>query len=208
MIEAFSWRGAHLVGDAFAAQARLRHRVFVERRGLPHDSFGGLEYDAFDTPAAIYLVWRDEAREARGLIRLLPTTRPYMLQTCWPEMIETGEPPVSPRIWEITRVCVDRTVPAATRLRIMPEMLCGVAEFFELAGISEMIGLTRPHLVSHYIPDGVRWLGPVAEIEGEQEQAFLVGVEHIRPRAHLSRHGIAGSVLRWREAGPGEAAAA
>lgn len=207
MIEAFSWRGAHLVGDAFASQARLRHRVFVERRGLPHDTFAGLEYDAFDTPAAVYLVWRDEAEEARGLIRLLPTARPYMLQTCWPEMVAPGAPPVSPRIWEITRVCVDRTVPTATRLRIMPELLCGVAEFFEMAGITEMIGLTRPHLVSHYIPQGARWLGPLAEVEGEMERAFLVGVEHIRPRAHLARHGIDGPVLRWREGEENRAAA-
>lgn len=201
MIDAFTWGGAHLVQDAFAAQARLRHRVFVERRGLPHDTFGGMEYDAFDTPAAVYLVWRDETLEARGLIRLLPTTRPYMLQTCWPETIADGAPPVSPDLWEITRVCVDRSVGSATRLQILPELLCGAAEFLERVGATGMIGLTRPHLVTHYIPQGARWLGPEAEIEGEMERAFVVATEHIRPRAHMRRYGLDRPVLRFVDAG-------
>ena len=35
MIEAFSLNTAHRFADALASQARLRHRVFVERRALP-----------------------------------------------------------------------------------------------------------------------------------------------------------------------------
>lgn len=200
MIEAFSWNGAHLAQDGLSAQARLRHRVFVERRGLPHMTFDGMEYDVFDTPAAVYLVWRDETREARGLIRLLPTTRPYMLQTFWPEMVEEGEPPVSPAIWEITRVCVDKSACAADRRLILPELLCGVAEFFERRGIEAMVGVARPHLVEHYIPEaGISWLGGPAEVEGETERAFFVPTRFIRPVVHLRRLGVEGPVLRYAE---------
>ena len=35
---------------------RLRHRLFVERNGWQVPSHDGMEYDQFDTPAAVYLV--------------------------------------------------------------------------------------------------------------------------------------------------------
>lgn len=199
MIEGFSLGTAHFFNDALASQARLRHRVFVERRSLPHDTYGGLEYDAFDTPAAVYLVWRDAGLVVRGLIRLLPTTRPYMLQTFWPELVEDGRLPAAPDVWEITRVCVDQTVPSAMRRRIMPELLCAVAEHFERNGVSAMVGVTRPHLVDTYIREGAEWLGGPAEVEGELERAFRVPTEFIRPKAHLERLGIVGPTLRMVE---------
>ena len=45
MIEAFSLKTAHLFGDALASQARLRYRVFVQQRALPHPFYDGMEYD-------------------------------------------------------------------------------------------------------------------------------------------------------------------
>jgi acyl homoserine lactone synthase len=196
MIEGFSLSTAHCFGDALASQARLRHRVFVERRHLDHETYDGMEYDAFDTPAAYYLVWRDDSYCVRGLIRLLPTTRPYMLQTCWPELVAEGPTPAAPDLWEITRVCVDKQLAPELRCRILPELLCGVAECFERFGVNAMIGVTRPHLIEHFIRRGVRWLGPAALVEGEMERAFMVPREHIRPAAHLRRYGISTPVLR------------
>lgn len=196
MIEGFSLGTAHFFNDALASQARLRHRVFVERRSLPHESFGGMEYDTFDTPAAVYLVWRDASLVVRGMIRLLPTTRPYMMQTFWPELVEAGPLPSAADVWEITRVCVDQSVPTAIRRKIMPELLCAVAEYFELHGVSAMVGVTRAHLVETYIPQGATWLGEAAEIEGELERAFYVPTNLIRPQKHLERLGISGPTLR------------
>src|SRR6202044_3572370 len=102
-IEAFNLATAHLFQDALASQARLRFKVFVEQRGLPHSHHDGLEYDEFDTPSAVYLVWRDADQIVRGLVRLLRTDRPYMLKTYWPELVEDRQLPESPDIWEMTR---------------------------------------------------------------------------------------------------------
>jgi acyl homoserine lactone synthase len=200
MIEAFSLATAHLYQDALASQARLRHRIFVERRSLPHSTYGGMEYDEFDTPAAVYLVWRDPGLVVRGLIRLLPTTLPYMLRSYWPYLVEDGKLPSSPDVWEITRVCVDKSVEASTRQTILPELLCGVSEYFATNGIGAMIGVTRPHLLEHFIRTGVTWLGELSEIEGEMERAFIVQREHIRPSAHCERYGIRGPVLESADA--------
>ena len=89
-----NWETAHLHGEAWIAHHRLRHRLFVERRGWDLPTHRGMEYDEFDTPAAWYLLWLDGQGETRGAVRLLPTTRPYMLQTLWPQLLR-GVPPES-----------------------------------------------------------------------------------------------------------------
>src|ERR1700721_2085751 len=93
MIEAFNLATAHLFQDALASQARVRFKVFLQQRGLPHSHYSGLEYDEFDTPSAVYLVWRDQDLVVRGLVRLLRTDRPYMLKSFWPWLGASGQPP-------------------------------------------------------------------------------------------------------------------
>ena len=196
MIEAFTLATAHHFGDALASQARLRYKTFVAHRGLPHQHYAGLEYDEFDTPAAVYFVWRDDAGDVRGLARLLPTIRPYMLQAYWPEMVETEPLPASPDIWEVTRVCVDRALRPAQRLRVFPEVFAAVDEFCARQGIAAIVGVTRPHLITHHYRSGYRWLGQPALVEGEIERAFTLPCGQIRSRAACERLAIPASVLR------------
>ena len=89
MIDCVTWETAHLFGEAWISHHRLRHRLFVERQGWEGPTHNSLEYDQFDTPAAVYLLWRDEAGQARGVTRLIPTERPYMLKEIWPDMVDT-----------------------------------------------------------------------------------------------------------------------
>jgi N-acyl-L-homoserine lactone synthetase len=196
MIEAFSLASAHFFQDALASQARLRHEVFVRQRGLDHSSFDNLEFDEFDTPSAVYLVWRDEERIVRGLARLLRTDRPYMLASYWPHLAETRELPCSDSIWEVTRVCVDKAVKPELRRTIFPELLCAIAEFLEARDGEGMIGVTRQHLLSHFLRAGIEWIGKPAPIEGEVERAFFVPTHAIRPVHHCRKYDIGGDVLR------------
>lgn len=195
MIESFSIATAHLFQDSYASQARLRHEVFVVRRGLDHSSYEGLEFDEFDTPAAKYLVWRDDAQIVRGLARMLPTTRPYMLKSYWPHLVADNFLPSSPGIFEVTRVCVDKSVEPNLRRKIFPELLCAIQEELQSVGGLGMVGVTREHLLSHFIRGGIDWLGPPEMIEGEMERAFFVPTEFIRPEHHCLRYGIGPRVL-------------
>jgi acyl homoserine lactone synthase len=195
MIEAFSLKTAHRFGDALASQARLRYRVFVEHHALDHKYYEGMEYDEFDTPAAVYLVWRDPHAIVRGLIRLVPTIVPYMLKTNWPYLCERRPLPVSPLIWESTRVCVDRTYTHAERKLIMPELLCAVHEFCLTNGYAAVVGVTRRHLLETYLPGKIEWLGATREIEGNEEAAFWVPTANMRPDAACAKYGITGPVL-------------
>ncbi|TKV80103.1 GNAT family N-acetyltransferase [Bradyrhizobium elkanii] len=196
MIEAFSLATAHLYQDALASQARLRNDVFVKQRGLDHSSFDELEFDEFDTPSALYLVWRDEERRVRGMARLLRTDRPYMLARYWPFLVNERALPNSCDIWEVTRVCVDRTLTPPVRRTVFPELLSAIAEFFQANGFAGMVGVTRQHLLAHFIREGIDWLGDEALIEGEVERAFFVPTAHIRPVYFCRKYGIPSSVLK------------
>jgi acyl homoserine lactone synthase len=195
MIEAFSLRTAHWFSDALASQARLRFKVFVEQRGLDHRFFEDMEYDEFDTPGSVYFVWRDEREVVRGLLRLLPTTIPYMLKTFWPHLVESSELPASPQIWEVTRICVDRSYNSHLRSRIMPKLLCAVQEYCSANAITHVVGVTRAHLITHFIRKGIIWLGGEDLIEGKIERAFMVPLEHMRPEYHCRKFEIRSPVL-------------
>jgi hypothetical protein len=103
-----------------ASQARLQYRVFIQQRSLDHAHYDHMD-DEFDTPAAVYLVCRDQAQVVRGLMRCVPTSVPYMLERYWPELCQSRSLPKSDKVWESSRVCYDRAYDPNVRKRIMPE---------------------------------------------------------------------------------------
>jgi N-acyl-L-homoserine lactone synthetase len=195
MIEAFSLKTAHYYGDALASQARLRHRVFVEHRALAHASYDGMEYDEFDTPATVYLVWRDPKEVVRGLIRLIPTSVSYMLEQYWPYLCQRRDLPKNNDVWECSRVCVDRAYDSKVRPAIMPQLLCAVQDFCRDNDARAVIGVTRQHLLEHFFPKKIDWLGEPAEVEGELEAAFWIATENMRPDAHCAKYGLPNRLL-------------
>lgn len=152
MIECFNLESAHLFGDALAAQHRLRHRIFVERLGWGVPSVRHMEYDQFDTPATYYLLWRDETGEAKGVARLNPTDRPYMLKDVFPDFVTLGELPESPTVWEATRFGVDRDLDSATRQRVIGELIIGSLEFALGLNISQYVVLMQLFLIKKVFP--------------------------------------------------------
>ncbi|MEM8815285.1 MAG: acyl-homoserine-lactone synthase [Pseudomonadota bacterium] len=133
-----SWETAHLYGEAWISHHRLRHRLFVERQGWDVPTYEGMEHDEFDTPSARYLLWVDDAGKTRGVARLLPTTKPYMLKTLWPDLVH-DELPESAAVWEATRFGCDRSLDAATRRRVVAEIVCATQEFGLQRGISRYL---------------------------------------------------------------------
>lgn len=94
----------------------------------------GLEFDEFDTPAAQYFVWTEDGGEVRGVARLLPTVRPYMVQKLWPDLV-SGELPCCDSIWEATRFGCDQALSPARRRKAVAEILCAMQEFGLMHGI-------------------------------------------------------------------------
>lgn len=72
------------------------------------------EVDQFDTPAATYLVLTDDRGGHLASARLLPTTRPHLLDSFYRGLCD-APPPRACDIVEITRFCLGRGLGAARR---------------------------------------------------------------------------------------------
>lgn len=198
MIDAITFETAHLLGDALPAAHRLRYRIFVERQKYEVPTHRNMEWDQFDTPAAVYLLWRDEEHAVRAVTRLIPTSMPYMIQQLWPDLVARDEVPQRDDVWEVTRLGVDRTLPPEQRARALGELVCAFAEFGLLNGINEYIFVTPEHVVDAALRRAglyVRQLGdrrrlgslPVIAARTAVTPTALANLQHC--------HGIAGSVL-------------
>lgn len=199
MIDCITLENSHLFGNALASQHRLRHRVFVERQQWEIPSYRGMEYDQYDTPAAHYLVWRDDAGEVRGVSRLSPTDRPYMLAEQWPDMVSKCELPRSAQVWEGTRFGIDRDLDPALRKRILGELVVAYLEFGLRNDITHMIGV-MPTLIWRAVFVNNDWrpefLGDMRKLAIDKVVAGRVEVSAANLARVRAKTGIHHPVLR------------
>ncbi len=192
MIDCVTLETSHLFADAMASQHRLRHRVFVEQQRWDVPTFHGMEYDQYDTPAAVYLVWRDFEGEARAVARLSPTNRPYMVRDLWPDLVQSRALPDSPHIWEGTRLCVDQKLPKDIRRRAVSELLAGCLEYGLAHDIHEYIIVAPMIVLRTYKLCGcsIEALGTPRAIDGAELTAATCDVDEnilqvVRQRANI-----------------------
>lgn len=111
------------------AMLRDRKRIFVDllKWDVPviHGEF---EIDQFDGERAIYCVATDDVGHHLGSIRLLPTDRPHILGTIFPDLC-LGEVPCAPDIWELSRGCLNPDLTSADRLDVRNLLTTAVVEF-------------------------------------------------------------------------------
>lgn len=199
MIDAIALESAHLLGDALAAAHRLRYQIFVERQKYHVSSRRGMEWDQFDTPGAVYLLWRDDALRVRAVTRLIPTALPYMMRELWPDLAGGHDLPVREDVWEVSRLGIDRTLDPEVRERILGELFCGLAEYGLAHGIREYLCVTLPQVVDHALLRA----GVAAERLGKSARLGRLPVVAVRLSVSLEGlrrlrryHRISGPVLR------------
>lgn len=135
-----NWQTAHQHGAAWISHHRLRYEIFVARQNWKLSHIDGIEFDEFDTPAARYLLWLDDDGLARGAVRLISTTRPYMVQKLWPDLLDHA-PPVDPAIWEASRFGCDHRLSPALRRRIVSELVHACQAFGLRNGIAQYLAV-------------------------------------------------------------------
>ncbi len=88
---------------------------------------GAYEIDQFDDEHAHYLVLTDDDGTHLGSARLLPTRRPHILDTLYPELCE-DTPPRGEAIFEITRFCLDRRLRALDRRAVRDTLVAAIVD--------------------------------------------------------------------------------
>ena len=175
---AVTWETIHHHGEAWISHHRLRYKMFVERQKWNVPSYRQIEYDEFDTPAATYILTVDDQNRALGTTRLIPTTRPYMVKSLWPNLAEI-DLPQSDSIWEASRFGCDRDIDSSARRDVVARLILGCQEFGVAHGISRYLGV-MPTWVFKYVISGngcpVTYIGPTLQQYGHEIVAAYIDV--------------------------------
>jgi acyl-homoserine lactone synthase len=128
---------------ALRSMFAARKRIFVDllKWDLPVLA-GRFEVDQFDDPHATYLIVTDKDGGHLASARLLPTTRPALLDTLFSDLV-AGPVPRGPGIAEITRFCLSREANAATRRHARDLLLAGLVDHALASGIHTYTGVAE-----------------------------------------------------------------
>ena len=134
----------HVVQSAAqpASDAALRS-MFAARKSVFVDLLkwdvpvldGRYEVDQFDDVYATYLVLAEPDGTHLGSARLLPTTRPHILDSFYSALCE-DTPPRAANIFEITRFCLDRRLSGRERRQVRDTLVTALANHALAVGIT------------------------------------------------------------------------
>jgi N-acyl-L-homoserine lactone synthetase len=148
------------------------------------------EVDQFDDDHARYLILLSDDGRHLGSARLLPTTRPHILDTLFPNLCERT-PPRGPRILEITRFCLDRALRATDRRKIRDQLVTAIVEHAVEQRITTYTGVAEIGWFQQILSFGwnCRPLGLPIEHEGSLLCALEIAIEPDTQRC-LAQAGI------------------
>lgn len=139
---------------------------------------GCLEIDQFDDDHARYVILLTDDGRHLASARLLPTTRPHILDTLFPDLCG-GTPPRGPETLEITRFCLDRSLRAVDRRRVRDQLVTAIVEHALENGIETYTGVAEMGWFQQILSFGwdCRPLGLPREHEGAMLCALRIAIE-------------------------------
>lgn len=129
-------------GGALDAMFAARKNVFVDLLRWDVPVRDGREIDQFDDVHARYLILLADDGRHLASARLLPTTRPHILDTLFPGLCD-GVLPRSADVFEITRFCLDRFLRAHDRRRARNQLVTAIVEHAIRRGITGYTGVAE-----------------------------------------------------------------
>lgn len=174
----------HLYQDALEQSYRLRYRIYIEElkwRGLARRD-DGREFDQFDTPEAVHLLYIEGERVLGGT-RLVPTTEPHLLSEVFPHFVTVGEVPRRPDIAEWTRFYVEpsrRDEHKASRVGSL--VLSSMIDYSLNEGLSAVSALMNTFWLPRFL--GYRWrVRPIGLPTVHDDEWLVAGTIDITPEA-------------------------
>jgi N-acyl-L-homoserine lactone synthetase len=188
-----SFSNIHLHGDLFCDYLRARHDVFIDGKGWNLPEEDGMEFDQYDTAYARWIVLHEYGRVVGG-VRLYPTDKTvgmhsYMLRDAQLGLLEGLrkdflylKAPVSPLVWEATRLFLTRDVASQRRLPIQFKLMSEMARVAREEGAAHVIGI-MPAVFRRWLARlGMSALpmGPEGVTDGERVCAALFRAEEFK----------------------------
>lgn len=133
----------HLYKAQLQEMYELRYRVFKKRLNWQLQTKDAQEKDSYDNKYTCYVLYLDKEKKVRGCVRVIPTSRRYMIKNTFSAIRPIKPLPVNSNIWEISRFAVDNVNTQAPRIGTISQityLLCaGLLEFALANKISKYI---------------------------------------------------------------------
>lgn len=176
MIRIIRGRDYQAHGPALASMFEDRKKLFVDLLGWDVPVVEGrYEVDAYDGANATYIVALDAHGMHQGSMRLLPATRPHLLDTLFAELCADAVPR-GPDVFEITRLCLPTRHTAAARLEIRNALITAMVDHALANGIGTLTGVVEDRFRKEVLAMG--WLaeplGPAIHRDGKLLGAFAI----------------------------------
>ena len=127
--------------DVMRSMFAARKAVFVDLLQWDVPVLDGrYEIDQFDDRHAHYIILSQEDGNHLGSARLLPTTRPHILGSLYPQRC-TQAAPSGTAIFEITRFCLDRRLRAPERRQVRDTLIRSLADHALASGITTYVAI-------------------------------------------------------------------
>lgn len=188
-----SFRNMHTHGELFTDVLRARRESFIVHCKWDLPEVDGMEFDQYDTPQSRWIAVHHLGEILAG-IRMTPTTArcgiySYMIRDAQlglldsiPQDLLYDEAPVSPYVWEASRVFIAHHVPASLRMKVQANLMEQMVKTAREEGATQLVGLC-PRV-------WMRWMrrlgyltehvGPCLDIGGTDNQAI-----HMRLNSNL-----------------------
>jgi N-acyl-L-homoserine lactone synthetase len=173
------------------AMFEARKQVFVDLLKWDVPVLDGrYEIDQFDDEHATYLIVTDPAGLHLGSARLLPTSRPHILDSLFPSLC-AGDPPRGADCYEITRFCLGRNQNSRERLETRNRLVVALAQYALDNGIAVYTGVAELNWLQQILAFGWRCrpLGLPQVIDGRTLGALRIDIDPETP-ALLAANGI------------------
>ncbi|HEX8223747.1 MAG TPA: acyl-homoserine-lactone synthase [Allosphingosinicella sp.] len=168
-----------------------RKRVFVDLLGWEVPVVDGrYELDQFDDEHAAYLIVARADGTHAGSARLLPTLRPHILDTLFPDLC-ASRPPRGGEVMEITRFCLDRGQGSKERLETRNRLVSALVRYALENGIATYTGVAEMGWLQQILAFGWRCrpLGLPRIVDGKMLGALRIDISPETP-ALLAANGI------------------
>ena len=148
------------------------------------------ELDEFDDGQATYVIIADGDGDHLGSARLLPTTRPHILDSLFAHLC-AGSPPTGPAVFEITRFCLSRRQSSTARRQTRNRLVTALASHALETGIRTYSGVAELGWLQQILAFGwdCRPLGVPARLECGMIGALAIEIRPDTP-ALLAANGI------------------
>jgi acyl-homoserine lactone synthase len=177
------------------AMFEARKQVFVDLLKWDVPVLDGrYEIDQFDDEHATYLIVAGTHGEHLASARLLPTSRPHILDSLFPNLC-AGDPPRGADCFEITRFCLGRNQNSRERLETRNRLVSGLAQYALENGIAVYTGVAELSWLQQILAFGWRCrpLGLPRVIDGRTLGALRIDIDAETP-ALLAANGIFSAV--------------